>query len=167
MSNILIRSENEADSSEIHQIITSAFLNDPMSDGREAQIVALMRRDSALTLSLVAEIDGEVVGHISFSKVTINGEFNDWYGLAPVSVVPSHQHKGLGSKLINKGLMLLKSLGGKGCVVLGEPEYYQRFNFKFIPQLILEGVPPKYFMTLLFEGKVPSGHVKYHSAFGV
>lgn len=165
-----IRPETAKDAGEIANVIALAFADDPRSDGREAEIVALMRDDSALTLSLVACIDGAVAGHIAFSEVHINSQLNsqfcDWYGLAPVSVLPEYQNQGIGSALINKGLSRLKQLGAKGCVLLGEPDYYSRFGFQSNPSLVLEGVPPEYFQALAFDGDTPNGAVKYHAAFG-
>ena len=166
MSEINIRNERESDSARISEIITLAFENDPISDKREAEIVRLMREDSALTISLVAEIKDEVIGHIAFSKVTINDEFIDWYGLAPVSIDPKFQNKGIGSKLINEGIKLLKEMNAKGCVLLGEPDYYRHFGFKAYSQLILPGVPAEYFQALPLGDSIPSGIVKYHQSFG-
>lgn len=166
MSEIKIRHEDEGDSASISDIITLAFENDPISDKREAEIVRLMREDSALTISLVAETEGQIVGHVAFSKVTINDEFMAWYGLAPVSVAPKFQGKGIGSQLINEGIKLLKAMNAKGCVLLGEPDYYSRFGFKAYANLILPGVPAEYFQALAFGDSIPSGRVKYHQAFG-
>ncbi|ROR98009.1 putative acetyltransferase [Sinobacterium caligoides] len=166
MSEIRIRNEKESDRARISEIITLAFENDPISDKREAEIVRLMRDDSALSISLVAENKDKIVGHIAFSKVTINDECIDWYGLAPVSVDPRFQSKGIGSKLINEGIKLLKKINAKGCVLLGEPEYYGRFGYKANAQLILPGVPAEYFQALAFSHSIPSGTVKYHHSFG-
>lgn len=161
-----IRNERESDSAKISDLITQAFKNDPHSDGREADIVVAMRDDSALSFSLVAELNGGIVGHIAFSRVTVDDHFFDWYGLAPVSVAPDQQNKGIGSELIRAGIELLKSINAKGCVVLGEPSYYQRFGFTPESQLILPGVPAEYFQALSFSDSMPSGGVKYHRAFG-
>jgi len=166
VSEIIIRNERGSDSARISEIITLAFENDPISDKREAEIVRLMRDDSALTISLIAESKGEIVGHIAFSKVTMNDEFIDWYGLAPVSIDPKYQNKGIGSKLVNEGIKLLKEIDAKGCVLLGEPDFYGRFGFEANSQLILPCVPAEYFQALSFSDSIPSGIVKYHQAFG-
>ena len=89
-----IRAETEQDQEGISNVIRLAFDNQPYSDKREVEIVDLLRKDSALIISLVAEIDNDIVGHISFSKVYINSEFSQWYGLAPVSVSPQEQGQG-------------------------------------------------------------------------
>mgnify|MGYP000278552426 CR=1 FL=1 len=166
MPEISIRNEKESDCTRISEVITLAFKDDPHSDGREAEIVELMREDSALIISLVAEVDNKIVGHIAFSKVTINDEFIDWYGLAPVSIAPKYQNQGVGSQLIEEGLKRLKKLNAKGCVLLGEPGYYQRFGFEADEKLILPDVPAEYFQALSFNSSIPDGIVKYHQAFG-
>ena len=166
MSEISIRNEKESDCTKISEVITLAFKNDPHGDGREAEIVELMREDSALTISLVAEADNKTVGHIAFSKVTINDELIGWYGLAPVSVTQQYQNQGIGSRLIQKGLKLLQQLNANGCVLLGEPGYYQRFGFEPDVKLILPDVPAEYFQALSFNSSIPDGIVKYHQAFG-
>ena len=96
----------------------------------------------------------------------INNQFSGWYGLAPVSVLPSNQNQGIGSKLVKAGLLQLKQLDAKGCVLLGEPSYYKRFGFSPHSGLVLEGVPPEYFQALPFRSGIPKGSVKYHAAFG-
>lgn len=85
------------------------------------EIVDALRAAKALTLSLVAEEDGQVLGHVAFSPVQIGGEDKGWYGLGPVSVSPDRQGEGIGGKLIREGLALLRAAGAKGCVLLGIP----------------------------------------------
>jgi len=166
VSEISIRNEKENDSERISEVITLAFENDPISDKREAEIVRLMREDSALSLSLVAETKDKIVGHIAFSKVTIDGEYIDWYGLAPISIDPEFQSRGIGTQLVNEGIKRLTEMNAKGCVLLGEPDYYGRFGFKANAQLMLPGVPAEYFQALPLCDSIPSGAVKYHQAFG-
>ena len=166
MPEIRIRNEMESDSAKISDIITLAFEHEPMSDKREAEIVQLMRDDSALTISLVAEIGDQIVGHIAFSKVTMDEQFIGWYGLAPVSIAPKHQNQDIGSILIREGIKRLKEINAQGCVLLGEPSYYGRFGFKAHQQLVLSGIPAEYFQALSFSDKIPNGIVKYHNAFG-
>jgi putative acetyltransferase len=127
-----------------------------------------LREAGTLSLSLVAEVDNKVVGHVAFSVVTINGEDIGWYGLGPVSVSPELQNQGIGSKLIKEGLSIIKTKGAKGCVLEGSPEYYQRFGFKAYPGLFYEGAPaPEYFMALPFYDDIPKGKVEFHKAFYV
>lgn len=164
--NILIRAEKPTDKDDIEKITLAAFADKPYSNQTEHLIVNALREAGALTLSLVAEVNGKVLGHIGFSKVTINGEDLDWYGIGPVSVSPEIQKQGVGSKLINEGLILIRELGAKGCVLEGSPEYYRRFGFKSYPGLIYEGAPaPEYFMALPFYNEIPQGKVQFHKSF--
>ncbi|MFT2112219.1 GNAT family N-acetyltransferase [Marinomonas sp. 2405UD68-3] len=163
--NINILPECNDDINAIEIITIEAFKNHPHSNQTEHKILTALRDDNALSVSLVAEIKDEVVGHIAFSKVKINNEFIDWYGLAPVSVKPKYQNQGIGSQLILSGLEAICELDAKGCVLLGEPEYYNRFGFKALGELVLKGVPPEYFQSLLLSGEMPSGNIEYHKAF--
>jgi putative acetyltransferase len=80
--------------------------------------------------------------------------------------LPELQRQGIGSKLIREGLSLIREKGAKGCVLEGDPGYYQRFGFKAYPGLVYEGSPaPEYFMALPFYNKVPIGKVEFHWAF--
>lgn len=97
--------------------------------------------------------------------MTLSDGTTGWYGLGPVSVLPVFQGQGIGSQLIREVLSRLREMGAGGCVVLGDPRYYERFGFKAVPGLVLPGVPPEYFMALAFGAEVPQGCVAYHAAF--
>ncbi|MEJ2071196.1 MAG: N-acetyltransferase [Syntrophobacterales bacterium] len=118
-----------------------------------------MRAAKALSISLVAEIDGKVVGHIAFSPVAISDGSHDWYGLGPISVLPAFQKRGIGKSLMHEGLALLKALGAHGCVLVGDPGYYERFGFRNLPDLSIEGVPPENMLALPFGNRIPRGVV--------
>jgi putative acetyltransferase len=124
-----------------------------------------LRADRALTLSLVAEMDGEVVGHVAFSPVRITLSEGDWHGLAPLSVVPDWQRSGVGQVLVREGLRRIETLGAAGCVVLGDPEYYGRFGFRSDPGLRYGLDASPYLQRLVLTGAAPSGEVQYHPAF--
>ena len=160
-----VRTEQKGEEQVIHDLTDAAFAGAEHSDGTEAVIVKALRDAGALTLSLVAEQDGAIVGHVAFSPVTIGGEDVGWYGLGPVSVWPEQQKKGIGGALIREGLSRLEALGAKGCVLLGDPGYYHRFGFRADPQLRYPGPPAEYFQCLTFGGPIPSGVVRYHDAF--
>lgn len=162
---VKIRSETPQDVAAIRQITAAAFEEAEHSSGTEAVIVDDLRAAGALTVTLVAVAAGQVVGHVAFSPITVEGESGDWYGLGPLSVRPDWQGKGIGSQLNREGLARLVGVGGKGCVVLGDPNYYRRFHFEADPELRLEGVPAEYFMRLVLQGPVPKGRVAYHAAF--
>lgn len=161
-----IRPEQSADEDLIRAVTTSAFLEAQRSDGNEASIVHGLRTAGALTISLVADDEGAIIGHVAFSPVMIDGFHDGWFGLGPVSVQPSRQREGIGTAMIEAGLAHLRSQGAKGCVVLGDPGYYCRFGFAVDPNLRLAGVPPAYFQRLCFDGQPRSGSVTYHPAFG-
>lgn len=161
-----IRPEKPTDEELIRAVTTSAFLEAEHSDGNEASIIDSLRRAGALTISLVTTDNGVILGHMALSPVTIDGLHDGWFGLGPVSVNPNHQQKGIGTAMIKAGLDKLRKQGAKGCVVLGDPDYYCRFGFAVDPSLRLSGVPPEYFQLLSFDGLPQSGSVAYHPAFG-
>jgi putative acetyltransferase len=162
---MIIRNEIAADIPVIAEITKTAFATLAISQHTEQFIIAALRAAGSLTVSLVAEIEGKVVGHVAFSPVTISDGTSDWYGLGPVSVLPEHHRQGIGSALIREGLSRLRARGGRGCMLVGEPDYYQRFGFRNLPALTLEGVPPQYFLALPFGEETPGGAVVFHSAF--
>lgn len=162
---MIIRRETTSDVEAITRVTIAAFKTLPISDNTEQFIIEALRSAGALTLSLVAEMDGRVVGHIAFSPVVISDGTKAWYGLGPVSVLPEYQKQGIGKSLIDAGLSSLKELGGRGCALVGDPNYYERFGFKNYPELVLEGVPQEVFLALPFDEKVPQGTVVFHEAF--
>ena len=162
---INIRFEKLSDIQCIRKITTAAFLNAPHSDHSEQFIIEDLRNSGALTISLVAEDATQIVGHVALSPVTISDGAIAWYGLGPISVIPTEQRKGIGSKLIHAALRELKNLNASGCVLLGDPKFYRRFGFEQIDDLILSGVPPEYFQALSLQAPFPKGTVIYHHSF--
>lgn len=162
---VIIRNETGDDVSTIAEVTVAAFKTLEISNNTEQCIIASLRDAKALTLSLVAEVAGRVVGHIAFSPVTISDGTTHWYGLGPVSVLPEYQRKGIGKALIQEGLSRLQDLGAKGCCLVGHPQYYRKFGFVNVAGLVLEGVPQEVFFALSFDGRFPQGHVTFHEAF--
>ncbi len=162
---INIRKEQPRDAQSIHEVTVAAFLEAPHTDHTEQFIVKALRESGALSISLVAEEEGNVVGHVALSPVTISDNTDSWYGLGPISVLPNKQGKGIGSKLMSAAIQELKNIKAKGCVLLGDPDYYHRFGFKPREGLVLPGVPPEYFQALVFQGDLPQGKVTYHESF--
>lgn len=123
MAEALIRPERPSDSYAVRRVNDLAF-------GRpdEYQVVEALRTNGGMTLSFVAEVDGEIVGHITFSPVTIDHE-HAAVGLGPMAVLPEHQRSGIGSRLVREGLDALREAGHAAVIVLGHPEYYPRFGF--------------------------------------
>ena len=161
-----IRDESPTDIAVIASITAAAFAHEPHSHQTEPFIIAALRAAGALALSLVAVDCSEVVGHVAFSPVTIDGRECGWYGVGPVSVRPDRQRQGIGQALMNEGLDRLRAAGAAGCVLVGEPGYYGRFGFRACPEFTLEGVPPEYFQALAFGAGTWGGVVVFHPAFG-
>ena len=165
LMNIIIRNENESDIERISQITKKAFQSLAISNHTEQFIIKALRKANALTISLVAEKEKTVVGHIAFSPVTISDGSPNWYGLGPISVLPELQKQGIGKMMMYEGLSLLKSLGANGCVLVGDPGYYEWFGFKSLSNLFVDGVPEKYVLALPFEKSKVHGTVMFHEAF--
>jgi putative acetyltransferase len=162
---VIIRKETKLDFGAISNITKLAFENHPYSNNTEQFIINALRVANALTISLVAEIDGKLVGHIAFSPVTFSDGSKNWYGLGPISVMPNYQKQGIGKRLVNEGIGLLKDLGAEGCVLVGDPKYYERFGFRSPNRLKHEGVPQENFLALPFCNRIPKGTVQFHRAF--
>ncbi|MEG0052768.1 MAG: N-acetyltransferase [Comamonas sp.] len=173
---MLIRTETAQDIEAIEQLILAAFDNHPHhAPGQgttEHHIVNRLRSEQALALSLVAEEDGQIIGHVAFSPVQINGQDSSWLCMAPVSVAPERQSQGIGSQLIRQALQTLQQRDSNhpnrvsGVVVLGEPAYYTRFGFHVKHGFTVPGVPPAYFQALAFVADAPmQGEVGFHPAF--
>jgi len=162
---IVIRNETHDDICAITEVTIAAFKTLEISNHTEQFIIEALRAAKALTVSLVAEMDGRVIGHIAFSPVTISAGTPNWYGLGPVSVLPEYQRQGIGKALIREGLSRLKDINAQGCCLVGHPDYYRKLGFTNIPELVHEGVPPEVFFALSFDGYPPQGTVTFHKGF--
>lgn len=162
---MLIRPETPRDIAAVRTLTDDAFVGVEHSSQTEGAIVDALRAADALTVSLVAEMAGLIIGHVGFSPVLIDGRNIEWFGLGPVSVSPSFQRTGVGSALIKEGLAVLAGGGAQGCVVLGDPGYYHRFGFSSDHTLRYSDVPPEYFQSLILDGGPVSGEVTYHAGF--
>lgn len=160
-----IREEATADVDAIAEVTAAAFRTLAVSRHTEQFIIEALRAADALTISLVAEVDSRVVGHIAFSPVTISDGSGNWYALGPVSVLPDYQRQGIGSALILEGISRLKGLGAMGCCLVGHPDYYPRFGFSQIRGLVHPGVPEEVFLALVLDGRIPQGTVEFHKGF--
>jgi putative acetyltransferase len=163
--NVLVRLEQSSDAAAIDHVLRSAFPTD-----REARLVRRLRTHQRLRLSLIAEIDGVIVGHIAFSQVTIAESVanSTGLGLAPLSIVPELQRRGLGAKLVGEGLRACERLGAGFVVVLGEPEYYHRFGFRSAESFGLQneyGASEAFLALELKTASITPGLVRYASEF--
>lgn len=164
---MLIRAEKDCDRDTVHAVNMSAF-----ETRFEADLVDALRQQAQPVVSLVAEENGEVIGHIMFSPVFLSDHPNlKVMGLAPMAVAPAHQRKGTGSAFVRAGLDQCTKLHFVAVVVLGHPEYYPRFGFSPSSQFDIDSeydVPEDVFMAMELQpeglrGK--TGIVRYHRAF--
>jgi putative acetyltransferase len=162
---VTVRNEVVSDIKAIAEVTIAAFKNLTVSNHTEQFIIDALRAANALTVSLVAELNGHVGGHVAFSPVTISDGSLNWYGLDPVSVLPEHQREGIGKSLIQEGLSRLRGLGAQGCCLVGDPKYYQRFGFRNFSGFVHKGVPQKVFLALPFKRHLPKGTVTFHKGF--
>jgi len=130
---LTIRPETPADYARIYEITEAAFRDLDVSDHTEQDLVNRLRNSTAYIpeLALVAELDGEVVGHILFTRAVIVGLDRSWETLvlAPVSVAPPHQKCGIGGRLIRAGIQIARDMGFDSINLVGHAEYYPRFGF--------------------------------------
>lgn len=160
-----LRHEQAQDTPYIAEVVRLAFLGNPHSDGGEPRIIDRLRSRGDLSLSLVAEMEGRIVGHAAFSPVVLESAHEGWYGLGPLAVHPSVQAQGIGSRLVRQGLAELQEKRANGCVVFGNPRYYARFGFQPFERLTYPGGPPQYFLALALQGAVPAAAASYSPAF--
>lgn len=162
-----IRPEQPADIEAIRDVNHAAFVTES-----EANLVDLLRDSGTELISLVAETDGQIVGHILFSPVTLSGhEQVRIAGLAPMAVIPDYQRQGIGSALINAGLEACARAGYEAVVVLGHPHYYPRFGFEISQPFGIDceyEVSPEVFMIQAITPGILdhlSGTIYYHPLF--
>lgn len=162
---MIIRDERPEEVNAIYALTQSAFAPMSFSDGSEGGIINAMRADNALTLSLVAVEEDEIIGHAAFSQVAVDGQDGPWFGLGPVAVAPAHQCQRIGDALIRTGIERLKGVGAECVFLLGSPDYYARFGFRSVNTLWYGDAPSPYFQRLVLSGKEPQGQVAFHAAF--
>jgi putative acetyltransferase len=167
MTGLSIVDERPCDEPAIAALNRAAFGGDD-----EARIVDALRANGGVVLSLVALVADEVVGHIVFSPVSIDGAPDRAIGLAPMAVLPEHQRRGVGTALVREGLARLTAAGHGAVVVLGHPDYYPRFGFERASRFLLRCAfecPDEAFMAMELRagalGQQP-GVVRYRPEFG-
>ena len=165
---VYIRPERKDDIKKIWRVNAAAFNTDA-----EAHLVDSLRKSGMPLISLVAEANEKLIGHILFSPVSLSGSKIDIKiaGLAPMSVLPDHQKQGIGASLVRAGLKCCLSDGYKAVVVLGHPDYYPKFGFAPSSRFGIKSeydVPDEVFMVKELEHGALSeykGIVKYHPLF--
>jgi predicted N-acetyltransferase YhbS len=169
--NIIVRTEREEDLDPVYEVVRSAFENAERTNGDEQNFVNRIRNSEAFIpeLSLVAEHDGRIIGHVLFTKIKIGDHSS--LTLAPLSVVPEYQRKGVGGRLILEGHRIARILGFRSVIVVGHHTYYPRFGYAPASQWRIEApfdVPNESFMALeLVEGGLSdvSGMVEFPKEF--
>lgn len=168
----MIRRETPKDYEEVYKLIAEAFATAEHTDGNEQDLVTALRKGSAFIpdLSLVAEINGELAGHILFTKALVGND--EVLVLAPLSVKPQYQKRGVGTALMKEGHKIAKELGYPYSLVLGSESYYPRVGYIPADQLgitIPEGMPAENFMAMKLQENAPPlcGTVVYAKEFGI
>ena len=164
-TDIVIRSETPADEAGIRDVTRRAFAGQAYAEGTEQDIIDALRLRNALSVSLVADRAGGILGHVAFSPASPEDGTAGWYTLGPVSVAPECQRQGIGRALITAGLNTLRERGASGCIVVGDTSYYSRFGFVKAPRLAPGSGLEEHFMALSFGGPLPGCVVNFHDAF--
>ncbi|WP_349657671.1 N-acetyltransferase [Xanthomonas sp. 10-10] len=168
---VLIREASDGDAAAIEVLTMVAFMRAEHSRHDEQHVIAALREDDALALSLVADHDGYVVGHLAVSPVSLSdgsSGSSGWFALGPLAVGPGHQRQGLGTRLVHAALATLRERGAAGCVVFGEPGFFRRFGFAVEPGLSVPDAPVSELQALAFGDRLlPLADVAYHPAFGL
>jgi len=162
---VLIRTERPEDVDAIDRLTVAAFEPQGFSDGSEAPILRALRASGELTLSLVAEDDGDVIGHVAFSPVTVDGLHDGWFGLGPISVRLDRQRQGVGRALVAEGLGRLRDLGARGCALIGDPTIYGRMGFTS-GSLSHGELDPSAVQHVTFSDPSPRGELRFAPSFG-
>lgn len=167
-----IRQETPADYPVVYTLIKDAFASAEHCDGNEQDLAAALRQSTSFVpeLSLVAEADGRIVGHILFTKIRIGTSTQ--LALVPLSVLPAFQGQGVGSALVRRGHQIARDLGYSYSVVLGSETYYPRFGYRPAGAFGIAApfaAPPENFMAIRLRDDAPAVHgvVRYDPAFGI
>lgn len=175
LNSLIIRQEKPTDYTQVEQVVEQAFYSAEHSDGNEHQIVHKLRSSDSFIpqLSLVAEIYGNIVGHVLLTSVRIKNQYKDFdsLALAPVSVLPDYQNRGIGGNLIKTAHSKAKQIGFTSVVLLGHENYYPKFGYKAAYQFNITfpfEAPPENCMAVELEEhslKDVSGVVVYPADF--
>jgi putative acetyltransferase len=161
----LLRLEHADDHAAIYDVTKRAFTPMPFSDGDEQELIGRFRDAGVLALSLVAEMDGAVVGQITLTPAFAADGSPGWFALGPIAVAPEFQSKKIGSKLMKAAMAWLGEQDAAGCVLVGNPAYYNRFGFAQYPALAPESEPAEYYQILPLRVQEPSVVVGFHPLF--
>ena len=161
----LIRPEHADDYTAIYDVTKRAFAPMSFSDGDEQELIGRFREAGILALSLVAEMDGAVVGQITLTPAFAADGSPGWFALGPIAVAPEYQSMKIGSKLMKAAMTWLREQEAAGCVLVGNPAYYSRFGFKSYPALAPKSEPAEYYQILPLRVQEPNVVVGFHPLF--
>ncbi len=164
-SQLLVRPEARSEFSVIRDLTRRAFAGKAYSAGDEHDLIDALRGAGALTLSLVADLEGVVVGHVAFSPGRAQDGSEGWFALGPIAVEPALQRQGIGGAMIRAGLDRLTALEALGCVLIGDTAYYPRHGFVPRPELAPMGEPAEHYMTLKLAPVAADCVVSFHPVF--
>lgn len=166
MSSWTIREEQVGDVAAIHAVNAAAFADHPHSQGTEPAIVARLRADGDLTLSLVAlDEAGAIVGHAAFSAASLSTGEQGWETLGPIAVLPEWHGQGIARAMLTEAERILRTRGSKGIVLLGDPALYARLGFTQATPLHVKGPLAAYFHARPFTDSMPEAEVSFAPAF--
>lgn len=165
---LTIRTERATDFEAIRSLVKAAFAKAEHTDGDEHNLIERLRKsgDYIPALSMVAEINGEIAGHIMFSRIYIGD--TEAVALAPLAVLPKFQNRGIGRALIHSGHKAASEMGYCCSVVLGDPGYYAKSGYRPAAAFGIKApfdVPQQFYMVYPFVASVPDGTVRYSEAF--
>lgn len=169
---LVLRPELIDDFEKIDVLIRTSFECTALGYHNEAELVHSLRERGDLSLSIVAEIDDQIVGHIAFSPMkflmddVLNGQ-ESWFCLAPLAVLPKFQGQKIGQHLVQSGIAGLKKQQANGVIVLGDANYYQRFGFKHIPACTLNQAEFEHLLGYSFDARALKGDIKLSAGFDV
>lgn len=163
---MIIRREQPSDVAAIDALTSRAFAPMAFSSGTEAAIIMALREAGDLALSLVAEDQSRIIGHVAFSPITIGETDGDgWFGLGPISVEPSRQRSGIGRALVQAGLDALLQDGANGVALIGNPAIYRRYGFESDGRLTYKDLATRLVQRIVFAGAPPVGELRFAHAF--
>lgn len=167
-----IRQEQPADYDAVYQVVKEAFADAEHTDGNEQDLVVRLRESRSFIpeLSLVAVEQEQIVGHILFTRAAVNG--TEVLALAPLSVLPQYQNRGIGQSLIKQGHIIAQKMGYRYSVVLGHKKYYSKSGYAPAGQYGIKApfeVEDESFMAICLNGTVGklNGVMEYDEAFGL
>lgn len=164
---LTIRAATAADAAAITAVLQAAFAQHPHSQNQEYRLVEALRVQGGLSVALCAWQGEQLCGLVCASPVQLPMSAEGWYCIAPLAVLPALQGQGIGQQLMLAVLHKLQAIGAAGCVLVGEPDYYQRFGFSADPALTSAGIPPEYVLSRAFGSQQAQGEIIYHPAFAV